>query len=208
MDDQTPNASPRAVIAAFLIVALAIGGGMALLLSTRPDPVVIRIVPPAAITTSEAVAEQGETETTAPPSPTPAPITVYVTGAVASPGVLSLPHDSRVQDALNAAGGTAANADLARVNLAAPLHDGDQIHVPAVQEAPIETATPTDARIRINSATLEELMTLPGIGEATAGAILAYRDANGPFADATALDAVEGIGPATLEELAPLIRFD
>jgi competence protein ComEA len=134
---------------------------------------------------------------------------VYVTGAVANPGeLLTLPPESRVQAALDAAGGAASSADLSRINLAAILHDGDQVHVPEQGEAGSAIATPTDLRVHINTATLEELMLLPGIGETTAQAILDYRAANGLFNNLEALDAVEGIGPSTLEALADLVRFD
>ncbi len=196
MSDNLPEASPRTTILAFVIVTIAITGGAILLLATRPEPVRITINPPA------------PTATPAPTS-TPAPITVYVTGAVGQPETLiTLPPGSRAQDAIDAAGGVTDNADLERVNLAQILRDGDQVHVP---EIGVEAVLPTPGGggiVHINSATLEELDTLPGIGPSLAQAIIDYRDANGPFADMAALDEVSGIGPGLLEDLEGLVAFD
>ena len=197
MYDTPPEPSPRVTTAAFLIIAAAIVGGILLLLATRPQPVQITIVPP--IPTS-----------TPAPTPTPAPITVYVTGAVGQPEtLLTLPHDSRVQDAIQAAGGALANADLARVNAAALLYDGDQVHVPVVREPEVALATPSGGTvIHVNSATAAELETLPGVGPTMAQTIIDYRTVFGPFADMAALDAVNGIGPRLLEGLAGRVEFD
>jgi len=196
MADNLPEPSPRTTIIAFVIVALAILGGAILLLATRPEPVNITIHPPAPTATPE-------------PTSTPSPITVYVTGAVVQPETtFTLPPGSRVQDAIEAAGGVTDGADMERVNLAQILRDGDQVHVP---EIGVETALPTPGGggiVHINSATLEELDTLPGIGPSLAQAIIDYRDANGPFADMAALDEVSGIGPGLLEDLEGLIAFD
>lgn len=196
-DNPLPDLSPRGTIIAFIVVALAIIGGAALLLATRPEPVQITINPPIPTSTPE-------------PTNTPGPILVYVTGAVQQPEqTLTLPAGSRVQDALDAAGGTTENADLTRVNLAQILRDGDQVHVPEIGAAVVvETATPSGGLLRINSATLDELTTLPGVGPALAQRIIAYREANGPFADLAALDEVSGVGPALLEQLEPLLLFD
>lgn len=188
----------RNIIVAFLIVAIAIIGGAVLLLTSRPQPVQITIIPP---------------EPTITPSP-PGTISVYVTGEVAQEGIVSIPHGSRVEEALAAAGGTTENADLTRVNLAAILHDGDQVHVFALPAAdtpqgePSLATPPGGAVVYINTATLEELQTLPGIGPGTAQAIIDYREANGPFRNMDDLDQVPGIGPATLANLEGLISFD
>ena len=148
--DPMPEPSPRLTIAAFVIVAVALVGAAILLLSTRPKPVQITINPPIPTSTLE-------------PSATPAPITVYVTGAVAQPDqVITLSSGSRVQDAIDAAGGVTDDANLEAVNLAGILRDGDQVHVPVEgQEAAI--ATPSGGGIvHVNSATLEELEYVTG----------------------------------------------
>jgi competence protein ComEA len=134
---------------------------------------------------------------------------VYITGAVAQPEqLLTLLPSSRVSDAIEAAGGATDSADLERVNLAGILRDGDQIHVPAFEEE-VTLATPSGGGIvNVNTATAEELDTLPGIGPAVAERIIAYREANGPFADLAALDAVEGVGPALLEGIQELVVFE
>ncbi len=139
-----------------------------------------------------------------PPRPTPTPEwKVYVSGAVATPGVYALAPGARVQDALDAAGGAVASADLARLNLAEPVTDGKHIYVPVLSETPV--ASTPDGRMDINSASAEDLERLPGIGPALAGAIISYREAHGPFATVEELLLVKGIGPATLERVRDLI---
>ena len=103
---------------------------------------------------------------------------VHVCGAVADPGVYALPEGSRVMDAVQLAGGMTAEADAERLNLASVIEDGQQIRIPYQDEAPEagEDSPPRDTRVNINTAPLEELMTLPGIGESRAGDIMAYRE--------------------------------
>ena len=143
-------------------------------------------------------------------------VVVHVVGAVAAPGVQRLPTGSRVVDAVEAAGGAAPEADLARVNLAAVLVDGQQVVVllPG-QEPPRPVGTdpvapgPTGAAgpagegglVDINRASVTELEALPGVGPATAEAIVAHREQNGPFASVDDLLDVRGIGEAKLEQL-------
>jgi competence protein ComEA len=136
--------------------------------------------------------------------------TVYITGEVVHPQTMvSLPGGSRVEDAIKAAGGTTSNADLSRVNLSQILNDGDQVHVPPLVGDDIQTPTPNHLPlVHINSATLEELDTLPGIGPSLAQAIIDYRTENGPFSGPEDLDNVPGIGPSILEDLRPLIVYD
>lgn len=145
---------------------------------------------------------------------------VHVVGAVARPGVLSLRSGARVVDAIKAAGGAGADADLARLNLAAPVSDGERIAVPTVdgETPPLDTgamsgpssatgAPAADAPVNVNTADVDQLDALPGVGPATATAIVADREANGPFATVDDLSRVRGIGPAKLEQLRPLVAL-
>ena len=144
-----------------------------------------------------------------------AAVVVHVVGAVGSPGVCELPPGARVADALEAAGGTLAGADVEGVNLARPLVDGEQIRVPRVGEDPAEVAAPQDgpadgttggqpgtgtdgSAIDLNTADAQALETLRGIGPVTAQAILDHREAIGRFESVDELLDVTGIGDATL----------
>jgi competence protein ComEA len=142
------------------------------------------------------------------PTATPAPVTVSIDGAVSRPGQYTLPPHSRVNDAVHAAGGPAADADLERINLALILHNGERIHVPSLGEI-IPTPTPygivADGRIDINLAGAALLETLPGIGPTIAQRIVAYREMNGPFETIEGIQDVQGIGPAKFEGIRDLI---
>lgn len=146
------------------------------------------------------------------PPPTPSPLRVHVTGAVAHPGVLRLPPDSIVADAIAAAGGSTALAQLEALNLAAPVHDGDRILVPGGPvDAPAGSprapgATPLEAtHIPLNRATAAELDLLPGIGPSLANAIVEYRQTHGPFDTVDQLLDVPGIGPSKLAAIRDLV---
>jgi competence protein ComEA len=135
---------------------------------------------------------------------------VDVSGAVRRPGVYKLPAGSRINDAILKAGGETKKADPTLVNRAAPLTDGQQVLVPEKVLAAAAAASPAGATaaaapIHLNSATLEQLDELPGVGPATAQRILDYRTANGPFKTVDELDSVSGIGPAKLAELRDLV---
>jgi competence protein ComEA len=156
-----------------------------------------------------------------PPEPTPAAhalvaeaaparkLVVHVVGAVRSPGLYRLDEGSRVDDAIQEAGGPRRKAALELVNLAAPVADGQQVVVPiraaAGEVAVGSSATTPGGKVHLNSATLEDLDTLPGVGPITAQKILDYRAARGAFQSVDELDAVPGIGPARLAELKPLV---
>lgn len=195
------TASSRTTIIAFAVIIIMILIGGVLLLTSRPAPVQITINPPEPTATDQ-------------PTPTPEPILVYVTGEVNEPEqTLTLPHNSRVQDAIDAAGGLTDAADLERVNLAGILRDGDQIHVPTIADesvaAEAEIPTPSGGGvIFINSATQEELQTLPGVGPAMAARIIEHREVNGNFTSFEDLDEVSGVGPAMIEDLQDLISFE
>jgi competence protein ComEA len=131
-----------------------------------------------------------------------------VDGAVYEPGTYTLPPGSLVNDAVRAAGGPTADADLERINLARTLHNGQRVHVPRVGEV-LPTATPyglsADGRIDINLADAALLETLPGIGPAIAQRIIEHREMNGPFETIEAIQDVSGIGPAKFEGIRDLI---
>jgi competence protein ComEA len=138
-------------------------------------------------------------------SPTAAGIVVDVAGAVRSPGVYTLPAGSRVIDALRVAGGAAPGADLASINLARPLADGERVYIPKRGEAPPPDASggggsgggssgSGGGKVNINSASESELESLPGIGPTLAQRIVDYRTQHGPFHDVKDLLKVEGIG--------------
>jgi competence protein ComEA len=148
--------------------------------------------------------------------PTPAPIVVHVVGAIARPGVYYLPAGSRVQDAIQAAGGLLPEANSQVLNLAALLQDGGRVSVPTAPPAlpPMGTISQPDVRsptlgiqypININTASLAELDSLPGIGPITAQLIIDYRENKGPFKSIEDIMNVSGIGPKTFEEIKDLI---
>lgn len=144
----------------------------------------------------------------------PAPrgrVVVDVVGAVRRAGLYRFHEGDRVADAVARAGGAAVHADLAAVNLAAPLVDGTQVVVPARVS---NTASPSGvlppspaavAKVSLGAATAEQLDTLPGIGPVTAQKIIDWRTAHGPFRSVDALDDVPGIGPARIEQLRDLV---
>ena len=133
---------------------------------------------------------------------------VDVVGAVRRPGLYRLPDGSRVADAVSRAGGATRRADLSLVNLAAPLADGLQVVVPRRQSGSAGAAggsTTPAGPVHLNTATLEQLDGLPGVGPVTAQKILDYRQKNGAFTSVDDLDAVPGIGPARLNTLRDLV---
>jgi competence protein ComEA len=165
----------------------------------RPQPEPITILPP-------------EPTATSLPTPTPRPLCVYVSGAVARPDVYELPPDSIVKDAIEAAGGPTGEADLNRINLARRVQDEEQIYVPQKGEESLPVSPPSGPslsspssqkgdKVNINTATAEELDTLPGVGPSIAQRIIDYRTTHGPFRSIEDIKKVKGIGDATFEEL-------
>lgn len=128
-------------------------------------------------------------------------ITVHVSGEVVAPGLVVVPAGSRLADAVAAAGGTTRDADLERVNLAAPLQDGQQVVILETGEPGDGAEGTADGKIHINTATAAELEQLPGVGPVLAGRIAAFRDENGPFDSVEDLLDVSGIGESKLEML-------
>jgi len=147
--------------------------------------------------------------------PTAAPVVelkVYVSGAVRSPGVYTVREGDRLADVIAASGGATDDADLTAVNLALRVKDEEHWHVPTQGEAP-PPATAQEAqkssasgKININTATLEELMTLPNIADARAKAIISYRETRGPFASVDDLLDVPGIGDGILASIRDLVE--
>ena len=143
----------------------------------------------------------------------PEVVLVHVAGAVHDPGVYEVAAGARAIDAVAAAGGPTAEAELDRLNLAAPVVDGDRLYVPAMGEDEPPPVNPPAAElpggrgglIDLNRATAQELESLPGIGPALAAGIVAHRLEHGPFSDVAQLVDVPGIGPAKFDRLADLI---
>ncbi|WP_432506731.1 helix-hairpin-helix domain-containing protein [Kineococcus arenarius] len=147
-------------------------------------------------------------------------VVVHVVGRVLAPGLVTLPAGSRVADALTAAGGAAPEADLAALNLARTLADGEQVLVPAPGEAPAPAPAPSAAAggaaagaagaaagpLDLNTAGAEQLDALPGVGEVLAARIVAWRQANGRFTSVEELGEVQGIGPKLLDGVRDLVR--
>jgi competence protein ComEA len=183
---------------AFGVLCGLLGAGLLLLVSGSPKGEEITLLPP----------------------PTPKPLQIHVSGAVENPGVYALPLDSRVLDAVMAAGGFTSDADQQVLNLASILQDGERVWVPYQTQAggePVETlpssrtapialddptpSPPGDFPVNINTASQAELEKLPGIGPVTAQKIIEYRQTNGPFPSIEEIQKVSGIGPAKYEEI-------
>ncbi len=177
---------------------LAVLGGV-FFWQRRPEPAAIEVIPPP------------PTDTPAPTA-TPPPLRIYVCGAVRHPDVYRLPVGSIVKEAIEAAGGPTAKADLNHINLALQLADQQQVYVPEVGEDNPPVSPPSGppapaaagqsgGKININTASVEALDALPGIGPAFAQRIVDYRQANGPFQRIEDITNVSGIGPATFEKI-------
>lgn len=139
----------------------------------------------------------------------PVKIAVYVCGEVKAPGVYFFEEGSRIADAVKAAGGPRANADLRSVNLAQRLSDGQQIvvnPVPAEGEDISVNTGPSGGKVNLNRASAEELMMLPGIGEAKAGAIIRYREEVGWISSPDEIMNISGIKDRIYERIADLIE--
>jgi competence protein ComEA len=191
----------RRVIVAAALALLAVVIAARLMLRPRPAATAPALPPPV------------------PAQIAPARVVVHVVGAVRRPGLYRLGQGARIADAVARAGGASRKADLAGVNLAAPLADGEQVVVPvrgpaaaagsgaagggAAAAAP--SAGASTGPVHLSTATLEQLDSLPGVGPVTAQKILDYRDQHGAFTSVDELDAVPGIGPARLEQLRELV---
>ncbi len=184
-----------------LVVVLAAAVAMGLALDGGPAVTVER---------AEQVAEpDGEAADEAGAAEKDVTLVVHVDGAVAAPGVYELEGEGRVADAVEAAGGLVEGADTSALNLAALVSDGEKVHVPREGEAATSaTGAPAQAQpglVNLNTADVAQLDELPGVGEATARAIVEDREANGPFTTPEDLMRVSGIGEKKYAKLEDLI---
>jgi len=192
-------------------VATVIVCAGAVWLVRTPPPATEASLPRA--TTTSIVAESPPVPATAVIPGAPAVVLVHVAGAVIEPGVYELAGDARVRDAIVAAGGPTEIADWNALNLAAVVGDGVKVYVPSVgEEVPPSLTLPISpvggqsaGPIDVNVATAVELESLPGVGPATAAAIVTERERSGPFLEVDDLDRVPGIGPAKLDALRGLV---
>lgn len=237
LTDRLADVGPGRTLAV-LVAALVLGAAAFVIAgpsrgsSVDPVQVLPRADPASASTSTPAPAPPSMGGAAAPPGSAPVPISVHAAGAVAVAGVHRLPAGARVTDLIAAAGGLSADADADRINLAAPVRDGERVYVPRRGEAtvpevvaggdggsstpagpagpaggtgPGDPSAPTD-RVDLNRADADALDALPGIGPATADAILRYRAEHGPFRSVDDLQEVPGIGPAKLAQLRDLVR--
>jgi competence protein ComEA len=178
------------LVAGVLVVVLVVGGRMLSKPGHASVPPPVRLAEPARTT----VASQ---------------LLVHVVGAVRRPGLYRLSDGSRVADALRRAGGPTRKAQLELVNLAARVADGEQVVVPRRGSNVVAAGSPApfaqSGPVHLNTATIEQLDALPGVGPVTAQKILDYRQEHGAFGSVDELDAIPGIGPARLGQLRELV---
>jgi len=206
----------------FIILSLVALGGVGVFYVRQPAQNPIEIVP------VEASATPLPTPTLTPePTSTPAPVRVYITGAVANSDVYFLPQGSIIKDAIEAAGGVTSEANIERVNQALELKDQQQIHIPRIgEENPppavqggqnnldrsedndSDTTPTTNSLINLNTATLEQLDTLPGIGPVIGQRIIDYRENVGGFTAIEEIIQVSGIGDATFVKIKDSITVE
>ena len=196
--------STALVLVSALLAILVLAGGRLARTGTASAPEIVAPLEPVSLPSAS--------------SPARAVLVVHVVGAVRRPGLYRLREGARVADAVARAGGSTRRAELAALNLAAPLVDGIQVLVPArvrmVGTAPSGDADVTapdaavaglGAKVSLGTATADELDELPGVGPVTAQKILDYRAEHGPFRSVDELDAVPGIGPTRVEQLRDLV---
>ena len=176
-----------------IAIAAAFAGGVVVLVRTSPSGGGIQIILPTP--TAERAID----------------LKVHISGSVRTPGVYEVEEGSRLVDVISAAGGATEDADLSAVNLAVRVKDEDHGHIPTegeVAQVPATSAKGSGAagKIDINTATTEQLKTLPGIGDVKAQAIVSYRESNGSFSSVEDLTEVRGIGSATLESIREMVE--
>lgn len=201
-----------AVIAVVIAVAVAVAAWLSVRSDPEPVPALARVDEP--LVTPSTSAQPSASAKTSPAAAGTGDVTVDVAGKVRRPGIAVLPPGSRVVDAVEAAGGARRGVDLASLNLARPLVDGEQILVGVPVPAGVVGSlgsTPGEGEggplVNINTADLATLETLPGVGPVTAEAIAAWRTEHGGFTAVEELLEVDGIGDATLAEIAPHVTI-
>jgi competence protein ComEA len=211
-------------IALAAIAAIAVLVTVFTLMREQPAPVMSAKLPPV-----DMAATASRTSSPGPSTRPEQPVVVSVVGLVHTPGLVTLAPGARIADALKAAGGSTDGADTMGLNMARQVDDGEQIVVgiapvkgqPAVLGSSVSpgsagpgtpSSTPRPAKgaptapINLNTATVDQLDTLPGVGPVRAAAIVAWRNAHGKFTSVDQLGEVDGIGPGRLEKLRPLVR--
>jgi competence protein ComEA len=212
-----------------IVAVLAVLVTVFTLLRDRPTPVMSAKLPPVEKVSTAGPRSSSSPGAAQPPSPD-RPVVVSVVGLVHTPGLVTLAPGARIADALSAAGGAVNGADTIGLNMARPLGDGEQIVVglapapgqPTALGSSVATGTTPTSKapppapgsvkpkagqaVDLNTATVQELDALPGVGPVTAAAIVAWRQSNGKFTSVDQLAEVEGIGPARLEKLRALVR--
>lgn len=212
---------PRAAVLLCLVVLLAAAGWFVRGWLSAAEPVSPQVsLAPAAPREPAGVAQAGPTgagtgaSPSAPTAPSAAPptVVVHVVGAVATPGVVRLPGSARVQDAVEAAGGAGPDADLGRLNLARPVADGEQVVVPrpgdpdppaasTLVTGPGPSQAASGGLVNLNTGTVADFDSLPGIGPVLAARIVEWRTANGNFTSVDELTEVSGIGDKLFGQL-------
>jgi competence protein ComEA len=193
--------SPLRVALAVVAIAAAIVAALYVARPSSPGQPVENTLPRASSSSGLA----------APPT-TASQLVVQAAGAIAEPGVYTVPGSARVNDLIAAAGGLAPDADPDQVELAAPLTDGERVYVPRRGESPPPVSgsssggSSTRGPVDLNRASAADLEALPGIGPALAQAIIDHRSQHGPFRSVDDLADVRGIGPAKMEQLRPLVK--
>jgi competence protein ComEA len=214
------NPSTYRILITGVLVLLsgALTAAAALILARGDGNAPVQVIPLAPATAMEST-PIGSGPAPMPTAPDPY-LRVYINGAVQNPGVYSVAPGDRLVDALSAAGGATAKADLTSINLAQRVRDEAYYYLPRAGETPppvavwpadpgppdpLSAAPPGNGLIDLNAASADTLATLPGIGPVKARAIVAYRDQNGPFASILEIIQVSGIGPSNYEAIQDLI---
>lgn len=206
----------RGLLVITTVIALLVGGVIGFFSSEEHNGARSGKLTPPAAWNSVACLPDEDPDVTPIPTVTPQPLRVYVSGAVVAPQVVTLTPGSLVADAMAAVGGPTEDAFLNDLNMAAPLADHQHIIIPRSTPVARDTAEPNSETpglppdtsavlIDINTADIEELATLPRIGETRAQQIIDYREANGLFQRKEDIQLVSGIGPSTYAEIAPYI---